>query len=123
MNLRDGYCNEKKGRTINWNKRLGSILDGENVEKSEVRSWTNDSGDWVTCAVGNACAVIPRDHKGKPDDPQLDTLGVGFHRLVMSMKDAYCSDNKEESVLIATKAENVLAHIEKRSSELIAEIG
>lgn len=65
--------------------------------------------DWVTCACGNQCSIIPRDRwNGHPLDPQLFILGGDFFMHI---------DNRNYA-----KAAVTLMEIEARSSELITEI-
>lgn len=66
------------------------------------------SANWVTCACGNQCAVIPRHIDGRPWDTELDRLGVGFYFHV----------NMEEF----DKALEILAKIEVRAAAVIAQI-
>lgn len=67
------------------------------------------SSSWVTCAVGNQCDIIPRDHPSSaPLDPTLHMLGRHFDN---------CIGNQSR-----TEALRILDKIEKRSAELINEI-
>lgn len=39
---------------------------------------TKRARSWVTCAVGNQCASIPRDSDGGPLDPDIFEAGQAF---------------------------------------------
>lgn len=72
------------------------------------------SRDWVTCACGNQCAIIPRhkeamgfQQRGEPKDDSLSDLGCEFHECVLE------SDY--------TKAKMILGQIEAHSAILIAQ--
>lgn len=67
------------------------------------------AGDWVTCACGNQCAAIPRDHHGEPRDEVLAALGMDFY-------DAIDCENAEE-------ARQVLDKIEARSIDILTNMG
>lgn len=84
--------------------------DGELAMKAE---------EWTTCAVGNQCAIIPRnprttddwrdikDAPNRPCDDQLANLGIDFYDQV--------DDGRWDA------AKETLAKIEARSAILIAE--
>ena len=110
--------------TINWNTRLNAIIDTskETPSESEIGKWKNESESWVTCAVGNACDVIPRCEKGRPYDEELAELGVKFYH---NMKKVYESShyNRPEGVILgAAMARKTLSKIEARISELIEQV-
>jgi len=63
------------------------------------------AGNWVTCACGQLCDVLPRDESGIPEDEQLRTLGKIFYDSIVD------SDFKF--------AKKLLKRIEKRSLKLI----
>lgn len=66
------------------------------------------SGNWVSCACGNQCAVIPRKTNGQPKDLVLARLGSEFYSTI-------CSHN-------SYRALEILHLIEIRSAELIEKI-
>ena len=61
--------------------------------------------DWVTCACGNLCDIIPRSPSGCPKDYRLQMFGGMFYREI---KDGQWQ-----------QAKSTLLTIEKRSAELI----
>ncbi|WP_114752340.1 hypothetical protein [Pleomorphovibrio marinus] len=102
------YCEQEKGTPFDWNEFLERAIRGE-VSKRECVVATNIAGDWVTCACGNQCSIIPRDVFGCPLDPLLDVQGKVFLTLIGLEK--------------WEKAKETLLKIEKRSEEIIKEIG
>jgi hypothetical protein len=99
---------ETKGKPfIDWHERVNR--EPESITEEEWEQWAEDAGTWVTCACGNQCDVIPRDKdSGMPLDKRLFNLGVDFF-TVMGYQDL-------------DTARSILAQIEQRSAQLIAEI-
>jgi hypothetical protein len=64
------------------------------------------AGDWVTCACGNQCAVLPREDDGEPLDTVLSDLGQDFY-MSIAWEDA-------------EGAKRILADIELRTAYLLA---
>lgn len=98
------YIETVGGKPFDWWDALNNPekYKDDDVDLPEI------SGDWITCACGNQCDVIPRESSGKPKDLILIDLGYEFHNLI---KDQNWDDAKE-----------ILSQIEERSSFLIAEI-
>lgn len=104
------------GRTAtNWWAEL-TILD--ELKKKGEENWTEEerekcdqlrelAGNWVTCAVGNQCDIIPREGI-VPIDAELFSAGLAFDRHVKDL-------NIEQAV-------STLERIEKRSEYLIKKI-
>jgi hypothetical protein len=94
---------EKKGeKSFDWNAFLENPPQYLSNEHDMA---CNLAADWVTCACGNLCDIIPRSQIGRPCDRELEILGVHFH---YSIKGADF-----------TRAKETLAKIEKRSAEII----
>ena len=96
------YAEQQGEKAFDWNKFL------ENPpEKGSEEHWDAGvrSGDWVTCACGNQCDIIPRSSLGCPNDDKLERLGSDF----------YTDVNAGEWEC----AKNTLYLIEKRSAEII----
>ncbi|PRP68133.1 hypothetical protein [Nonlabens agnitus] len=105
------YAESQGEKPFDWY----SFLNKENISDQEWQDAIMLSNDWVTCACGNQCNIIPREdeglyyrHNGRPKDNLLSDLGGKFHGLI---KRRY-----------ATKAIVVLQEIENRSAYLIAQI-
>lgn len=74
------YAESKNMKTINWNGVLNA-LSKDNLNSKQIKYFAEKSADWVTCACGNQCDVIPRTDDGEPYDDELDDLGVEFCML------------------------------------------
>jgi hypothetical protein len=98
------YTESKNETLFDWNK----FLDQKEITNIEWIFAADISGDWVTCACGTQCDVIPRYEGGRPKDKLLYDLGVKF---------AYAIDDRNLQY-----AKDTLLKIELRSSELINEI-
>ena len=80
------------------------------------------AASWVTCAVGNQCARIPRLETGCPVDNTLDMLGTEFYDVIMHWywetdeADRDAHDHR-------SRALDLLVRIEQRSAYLIQKEG
>lgn len=100
---------ERRGMApFDWNRYLHRAINLEACSMAH-RMAESYASDWVTCACGNACESIPRDHTGAPIDPELMSLGLGFYSAI--------------SLGHYENAKEILKRIEKRSAEIIAEMG
>ena len=79
-----------------------------NPEKYGIRLLDDMASNWVTCACGNQCSLIPRDRFGAPVDGYLAGLGSIF---------CYNIYAREWEM-----AKDTLQKIEMRSAALIADI-
>jgi len=87
---------------FDWNK----FLENPPEDRSDEHLFASTlSSKWVTCACGNLCDIIPRSIKGKPDDRELERLGIEFDYEI----------KKGDFVT----AKETLAKIEKLSTEII----
>tara|TARA_R110000772_G_scaffold249530_2_gene363959 strand:+ start:78730 stop:79161 length:432 start_codon:yes stop_codon:yes gene_type:complete len=123
----------KQGRKlINWNKRLNQLeKDIKKLTKSKFLRKSERlqklAGEWVTCACGNQCDVIPRyskdlaNHfKGEPKDSALSDLGLKFHVDIEEINIRVYNDESAKQVKKAIKeAKETLNKIELRSAILI----
>lgn len=105
-----GEDNIKLKAEFNWYK----ALTRKNITDAQWYKMQIRSNDWVTCACGNQCEIIPRiisadtGLQTRPKDTKLTNLGLDFN-------DAIGSRDKVQALAI-------LDQIEERSAELIAEI-
>lgn len=90
-------------KPFDWNE----FLNREYRSNQEWIEAIDLADDWVTCACGNQCDVIPRVD-GRPLDDELSSLGVIFSTLVRSR------DIK--------RSLEALYWIEKRTAELLEEL-
>jgi hypothetical protein len=98
------YAETKKKPKFNWYDFLNRAIKG-NITESEVADAQDDANNWVTCACGNQCSIIPRDEDGEPWDNTLSDLGSDFSYEI--------DDCKWKDAL------KILNKIEKRSALLI----
>lgn len=112
------YAESVGEKPFNWLEWLDASIaklpsSGDLEEKSEL------ANGWPTCACGNLCDVLLRDHNGAPRDVKLRELGVVFVDLIES---AYTqrdfSDWDVENDLKA--ARTTFLEIEARAAELLA---
>lgn len=122
-----------KGITpVNWI----DALTKEQWSWEELKNMERAAGNWVTCACGNQCDIIPRknwksadDDFGQPDDPELYRLGMQFYQIIQKLcsrarLDSFNEKTRmyEQSYAIehyAFSAMETLKLIEKRSMEVI----
>jgi len=73
---------EQKGKEIfDWN----AFFKKKTYTLKELRAATIRSGNWVTCACGNQCAILERDD-AEPTDERLRYLGTDFADHVYEME-------------------------------------
>lgn len=88
---------------INWWHVIEQLEDGTiDPQGDEMQDYVEASGSWVTCAVGNQCAIIPRNLRecsdpsddndqpcvtDSPIDQTLFDLGMGFHEAVIDVSE------------------------------------
>lgn len=98
------YAEAKGERLFDWNKFLNRARRFDE-DWEYARALSNN---WVTCACGNQCSIIPRDEDGAPYDKLLGRLGMDFHAAI--------------SIRRRKRALEILKKIEVRSAQLIKEI-
>ena len=101
------YCESKKEKAIDWNSIVEKLINNDFTE-NELTEWKSLSKDWVTCACGNQCEIIPRGENGHPLDIFLWKYGNDFFYDIHNAR--------------YNNAKDLLFHIEQRSSFLINEI-
>ena len=108
------YCGEKP---IDWYKELKEVKPDTN----RLCDLSAMADNWITCACGNACKVIPRNFKenDRPDDPELANLGIDFAHYLTLMDQ---EDEEKEFEQYRAAAIKVLDQIEARSATLVNEI-
>ena len=83
------------------------------------------SGDWVTCACGQAAngAAVSSGQSGRPNDNQLFRLGIKFHESIQTMIEKWDSvDTTNADLIIAqNRASEILKSIETRIKEICLE--
>lgn len=111
------YSEKKNEPPFDWFKALSQKITKKFKLPEELRE---KSADWVTCACGNQCAIIPRDEDGMPLDDVLIDLGTEFNQNVEDIFEY------QDDVVLANhsrkEAIETLRKIEERSAEIIREI-
>lgn len=110
MDSNAAYCEALGQQRFDWNAYLSEAAL-INRSHPEYERACKLAASWVTCAIGNQCAIIPRGSSWEPHcpkDKKLRVLGNRFFHLV----------RKNDLV----GARETLEAIEERSAELIAEI-
>jgi hypothetical protein len=98
------YSERKKKPPFDWNKFLDRAINDQITDK-EYDKACDLSADWVTCACGNQCEILPRDEDGEPLDGELYSFGLTFNKEIEEQK--------------YKDAKKTLDRIEKRSTKLI----
>jgi hypothetical protein len=98
------YAESKRRKPFDWNK----FLSKKNISDRQWDKAEQLAANWVTCACGGQCDVIPRYPRGAPIDNRLCNLGFDFY--------CYISSNDIDG------AKETLMAIEKRSEYLIKKI-
>jgi len=102
------YAETMGAAPFDWWKALDNPPD---LEPAQHWVLMRRSADWVSCACGNQCAIIPRTNSpgmiGVPVDQELRQLGYDFHANI-------CRGGWGS-------AKSILKEIEARSTILIQE--
>lgn len=89
---------------FDWNE----FLNRKNITQTDWRRAYRLADNWVTCACGNQCDIIPKRYDGAPVDRLLRFYGVEFFIYIRG-------EDKNSAI-------EVLKKIEERSAILIKEI-
>ncbi len=106
------YTDQLEKKAFDWN----AFLDKKDITEEEWHDAHHLSTCWITCACGNQCASIPRDHEGAPIDSVLKSLGNRFCEAIADRqpwKAKYCLSQIEarSTLLIENKIEVGLGKI------------
>lgn len=88
-------------------------------DQEELVMAANKAKDWPTCAVGNACAIIPRGRNGAPEDEKLHVLGNRFFGRLHFASVPFTPDDVRRGHLM--QARGILQKIEARAMVVIEE--
>lgn len=72
------YAETQGQAPFDWNKELDELIAGKFITDQEHYAMRIRANSWVTCAVGNRCAIIPREYHGSPVDKVLWRMGDEF---------------------------------------------
>jgi len=92
--------------TFDWNAFLDNPPLYDSKQHYEARDAANT---WVTCAVGNQCASIPRRPGGQPISSELEYLGTRFN-------DQIGEGEWEDAKTTLVEIEGIAAHLIERGS-------
>lgn len=95
------YIEEHNQEPFDWNVFLAQ----DNIAEDAWKDAYELASDWVTCACGNQCAVLPRNNYGEPRDLVLLRLGNDFYHAIDSR--------------LVEEARRTLLLIERRSTYLL----
>jgi len=93
------YAKSEGEKEFDWNK----FLKKEKFTEEDLDNAESLASDWVTCACGNMCSIIPRK-AGRPLDKKLARLGERFADYLNEMQENFTDPNEATSVW-ADKAE------------------
>jgi hypothetical protein len=91
--------------------------DPSTLSYDEIEEAYELSTEWVTCACGQVCSILPKTNQGEPADPLLSDLGIKFMRRMEYATESY--NDIKELRLCFNEAKSILFSIEKRSKELL----
>jgi|SRR6478609_3074935 len=123
------YAEKNNQPTFDWNH----FLRQPDHTYQEISYATSLASQWVTCACGNLCEILPRIkqsedsyRKGQPTDRYLADLGISFYeaigRLENLIKYEYLHDQVYSIQTLyeyQVEARIVLEKIEERAQILI----
>ena len=110
------YAETQGKAPFDWN----AFLVKESYSYTEVEHAHYLSREWVTCACGNQCDIIPRNYQGMPEDKILQHYGKEFVKFLSLMINKYFS--KEDFNIGKKLAKQTLHAIESRSQEIINDL-
>jgi hypothetical protein len=120
----DKYYRQQGKPYFNWHDFLEKDID--ELSHDEMRVAKDLAGEWVTCAVGSQCAIIPRKFdvvmQGQPLDPTLNHLGIEFYHSITRMKLDHGYGEVQSFHVHRDDSKLILSKIEQRSAEIIAAI-
>lgn len=118
------FAKEQGSKPFNWNKFLDKDFTIFSKKRSEQLKNASDlASNWITCACGNQCAIIPRDLRyGNPRDGRLRKLGMDFSNAVCNLEDNYKTKKITKIKSAQKKCKVILAKIEERSAVIIKNI-
>lgn len=108
------YAASRRYRSFDWN----AFLRRKTHTTASLRRASLLASEWVTCACGNQCRVIPRCGDGEPIDQRLSDLGMTFYRWIDEMSVSTGSDRTAAQ----RKARTTLGRIERRARVLIRQM-
>jgi hypothetical protein len=99
------YTETRNQEPFDWNTYLDNYSQHTEAEQDAAAEL---AADWVTCACGTQCSLLPRAENGAPDDNLLRSNGRRFY-------EAFRDGDLD-------LARVMLASIERRSTELLKKL-
>lgn len=124
MNTNTKYVESQGKQVVDWN----AILRQESYTLEEATQMCDLSGNWVTCACGHQCDIIPRRDSGSPEDDYLEHKGTQFYEKICEIHELVKYQDKENDVDseeikdCQQEARDILQQIESYSAYLIYQI-
>ena len=92
-----------------------------NFDPDYLTDLTTRAEHWTTCACGQLCKELPRDHKNQPTDQDLYHKGLLFYTLIRDMRDVVLDSGGEPYHILANARDTLLA-IESRTALLLSQL-
>lgn len=92
-----------------------------NFDPDYLKALTTRAGHWTTCACGQLCSSLPRDHKNRPEDEILHHNGLLFYTQIRDMLDIVRDTGNKPYRLLAD-AHDTLRAIESRTTLLLSQL-
>jgi len=73
-------------RGFNWLTVLTKLSENGKISGDRHSQLCTLAGSWPTCACGQLCEALPRDHLGRPKDFRLAQWGTKFAEYVDESK-------------------------------------
>ena len=113
---------------FNWLDALNYLCTKRGIERTsryEFDELLNGAAGWPTCACGQLCKALPKRAGGAPADMELYHYGCNFVTAV-NFADLSHGHNDRDRITNVQRymrdARQVFHSIEKRSSELLAQL-
>ncbi len=95
------YAETKRKKPFNW----FTFLRKNKKTTREITKAIHRARDWITCACGVQCGIIPRMDNGEPKDKILSGHGINFylsvqHQSWFSAEDSLHAIEKRSAILI-----------------------
>lgn len=101
------YAEQQGEMPFDWNEFLNrKVISDAEWEKADKLAV-----DWVTCACGNLCEVIPRLANGMPDDDELAWSGARFSDAIATKRkpSPSCKTSKNALPNLSQKSKQTLS--------------
>lgn len=121
--MKKSYTEKKRHKKpFNWIEALGHPQNMYDWEKMAIM--TSKASNWVTCACGVQCSVLPRNQLGEPRDPKLALYGRLFNDHIQKMNDFHIETDRLSMYFEFARVNAIatLHKIERRSAYLLRKL-